>query len=90
MGVLGTIMSNISFNITFLDELFSNMDAELRSTMCQVLRQNQKPGQTLFIISHVELDNKYFDGQINAKLEYIDEVHKKSVYTMTKNIIEGP
>ncbi len=89
MGVLGTIMSNISFNITFLDELFSNMDAELRSTMCQVLRQNQKPGQTLFIISHVELDNKYFDGQINAKLEYIDEVHKKSVYTMTKNIIEG-
>ena len=89
MGVLGTIMSNISFNITFLDELFSNMDAELRSTMCQVLRQNQKPGQTLFIISHVELDSKYFDGQINAKLEYIDEVHKKSVYTMTKNIIEG-
>jgi DNA repair exonuclease SbcCD ATPase subunit len=89
MGVLGTIMSNISFNITFLDELFSNMDAELRSTMCQVLRQNQKPGQTLFIISHVELDNKYFDGQINAKLEYIDEVHKKSVYTMTKNIIES-
>ena len=89
MGVLGTIMSNISFNITFLDELFSNMDAELRSTMCQVLRQNQKPGQTLFIISHVELDSKYFDGQINAKLEYIDEVHKKSVYTLTKNIMES-
>ena len=88
MGVLGTIMSNISFNITFLDELFSNLDSELRSTMCQVLRQNQKPDQTLFIISHVELENKYFDGQINAKLEYIDEVHKKSVYTLEKNNLE--
>lgn len=88
MGVLGTIMSNISFNITFLDELFSNLDAELRSTMCRVLKQNQKPDQTLFIISHVDLESKYFDGQIDAHLEYMDEVHKKSVYTQEKNNIE--
>lgn len=82
LGVLGTIMSNISFNITFLDELFSNMDMDLRSTMCQVLRTNHKSGQTLFIISHVDLESKYFDGQIDARLEFIDEVHRKSVYTI--------
>jgi DNA repair exonuclease SbcCD ATPase subunit len=84
MGVLNTIMSNISFNITFLDELFSNLDYDLRSTMCQMLRSNQKIDQTMFIISHTDLDSKYFDGQIHAHLEYIDEVHKKSIYNIEK------
>lgn len=82
MGVLGTIMNNISFNITFLDELISNMDYDLRSIMCRVLKQNMKPNQTLFILSHVDLEAKYFDGEVHAKLEYIDESHLKSVYSI--------
>lgn len=85
MGVLGTIMNNISFNIIFLDELFSNMDADLRSTMCQVLKQNMKLNQSLFVISHVDLESKYFDGQIDTKLQYIDEIHRKSIYTIIQN-----
>lgn len=82
LGVLDTIMSNISFNITFLDELVSNQDADLRSMMCMVLKQNMRPDQTMFVISHTELDNRYFDGQIVARLEHIDETREKSVYTI--------
>ena len=82
MGVLGTIMNNISFNVTFLDELISNMDYDLRSIMCRVLKQNMKPNQTLFILSHVDLEAKYFDGEVYAKLEYMDESHLKSVYNI--------
>lgn len=88
LGVLDTIKSNISFNISFMDELFSNMDAELRSTMCQVLKQNMAPGQTMFVISHVDLDSKYFDGNIITSLSYFDDTHMKSVYNIKQKNID--
>ena len=85
LGILDVIMSNVNFNICFLDELFSNMDADLRQIMCQVLKNNIKPEQILFIISHIELDDKYFNGEIKAELEYInDSILKKSKYTINK------
>lgn len=85
LGILDVIMSNINFNICFLDELFSNMDGDLRQLMCHVLKNNLKEDQILFIISHVELDDKYFDGEIHAELEYIkDSILKKSKYTIRK------
>lgn len=79
LGVLNTIMSNISFNISFLDELVSNMDHDLRNMVCQVLKQNLKQDQTLFIISHVDLDDRYFDGQIDLRMQYIDDVRRKTI-----------
>lgn len=79
LGVLNTIMSNISFNISFLDELVSNMDHDLRNIVCQVLKQNLKQDQTLFIISHVDLDDRYFDGQIDLRMQYIDDVRRKTI-----------
>lgn len=79
LGVLNTIMSNISFNISFLDELVSNMDHDLRNMVCQVLKQNLKRDQTLFIISHVDLDDRYFDGQIDLRMQYIDDARRKTI-----------
>ena len=85
LGILDVIMNNINFNICFLDELFSNMDGDLRQLMCHVLKSNIKENQILFIISHVELDDKYFNGEISSKLEYVDNsILKKSVYKITK------
>jgi len=84
MGMLGTILGNISFNITFLDELFSNMDADLRHTMCSVLRQNQQPRHTTFVITHTDINPRYFDGAIELQLQYFNEVNQKSVYTIEK------
>jgi hypothetical protein len=85
LGILDVIMNNVNFNICFLDELFSNMDGELRQLMCHVLKNNLKDGQILFTISHVELEDKYFNGEIKAELEYINNsILKKSVYKITK------
>lgn len=85
LGILDVIMHNVNFNICFLDELFSNMDGELRQLMCHVLKNNLKDGQILFTISHIELDDKYFNGEISAHLEYVNNsILKKSVYKITK------
>lgn len=69
LGVLGTIIGSNGINILFLDELFSNLDGSLRNEMCQVLRETIKPDTTIFIISHTELEDKYFDGDIHMRLE---------------------
>lgn len=84
MGMLGTVLNSISFNITFLDELISNMDSELRCVMCQMFRSNIKPGHTTFVLSHTDIERKYFDGIITAELRYIDDIRQKSIYTIEK------
>ena len=76
LGVLKVIFSGVNFNIMFLDELFSNMDAELRSMVCNVLKSELKENQTIFIISHQEISDANFDGSISAKLSYSNGVEK--------------
>lgn len=76
LGVLKVIFSGVNFNIMFLDELFSNMDADLRSKVCNVLKSEIKENQTIFIISHQEISDANFDGAINAKLSYSNGVEK--------------
>ena len=83
LGVLKTIMNSANFNICLLDELLSNMDIELRQVICKVLKENLKEDQTLFIITHTELEDKYFDGALEACLEYRDDIHKCSKYTIS-------
>ena len=39
LGVLGTVIGSNGINIMFLDELFSNLDADLRNEMCQVFSE---------------------------------------------------
>lgn len=84
LGVLKTIMNSANFNICFLDELLSNMDVELRQIICRVLKENLHEGQTLFIITHTELEDKYFDGALEVHLEYHDDIHKASNYSIVK------
>lgn len=82
LGVLGTVIGSNGINILFLDELFSNLDAGLRNEMCQLLRESLKPDSTIFIISHTDLEDKYFDGNIHMKLELKDQYEKHSTYTI--------
>ena len=84
LGVLKTIMSSSNFNICLLDELLSNMDADLRQLICKVLKENIRDNQTLFIISHTEFEDKNFDGVIDAKLIYRDNIHRESRFTISK------
>lgn len=83
LGVLKTIMSSVNFNICLLDELLSNMHNELRGEICVVLKENLKENQTIFIISHAELDNNYFDGSLDVELINFEGIYQKSVYKKT-------
>lgn len=80
LGVLGTIIGTASTNVIFLDELFSNLDGYLRNDMCSVLKKFIKPNDTMFIISHQDLDDRWFDGTIKLKHE------KKGQYEMHSSI----
>ncbi len=82
LGVIKTILNSVAFNITLLDELISNMDSELRQTVCQVLKNSIEPNQTMFIISHTELDDKWFDGSIDVEIDHTEEFQMKSKYTI--------
>jgi DNA repair exonuclease SbcCD ATPase subunit len=84
LGVLKTIMSSSNFNVCLLDELLSNMDADLRQLICKVLKENIRDNQTIFIISHTEFEDKNFDGVINTKLIYRDNIHRSSKFEITK------
>ena len=84
LGVLGTVIGSNGINILFLDELFSNLDAGLRNEMCGVLRESLQPDSTIFIISHTDLEDKYFDGDIYMKLELKDQYEKHSICKIEK------
>jgi ABC-type multidrug transport system ATPase subunit len=83
LGVLGTIIGSNGINIIFLDELFSNLDVKLRNEMCTMLRENISPDNTMFIISHTELEDRYFDGNIHMKLELKNQYEKHSNVEIT-------
>lgn len=84
LGVLGTIINPNKFNIMFLDELFSNLDSDLRNELCGVLRKFLKDDNTIFIISHTDLDDRYFDGEISMKLELKNKYEKHSKMLINK------
>lgn len=69
LGVLGTILGNNGLNVIFLDELFSNLDHNLRKIMCELLREHMDANTSMFIISHTDLDDQWFDGSIYVKLD---------------------
>ncbi len=64
-GILKTLLNSINFNISFLDELFSNMHDDLRETTCKMLRDNINI-QVMFVITHAHIDDELFDGEIEA------------------------
>ena len=69
----------------FLDELFSNLDADLRGEMCSVLREFLEEDMSIFIISHSELDDKYFDGEIKMELHNFSTQEKHSKINVIYN-----
>ena len=85
LGVLGTILGGESCNVMFLDELFSNLHSDLRNEMCSVLKDFINDDQTLFIISHYDLDDRYFDGTIKMRLERHNQYEQHSIIDINNN-----
>ena len=85
LGVLGTIIGSSSVNIIFLDELFSNLDGNLKNDMCSVLHNFISKNDTMFVISHQELDERYFNGTIKLHIDYKGQYEKHSSATIITN-----
>lgn len=85
LGVLGTVIGASSTNVIFLDELFSNLDSNLRNDMCSVLRGFIKDSDTMFVISHQDMDERYFDGTLKLNLDNKGQFEKHSILTINKN-----
>jgi ABC-type thiamine transport system ATPase subunit len=85
LGVLGTIIGSNSANVIFLDELFSNLDGGLRNDMCSVLHNFLSPDDTMFVISHQDLDDRYFNGTMKLHLSANGQFEKHSSVTMYLN-----
>ena len=85
MSVLGTVMGSNSLNIVFLDELFSNMHSDLRNEMSWMLRDDMKEGDTIFIVSHYEINEGFFDGTIKVQLEQTGQYKEQSKIEIIHN-----
>lgn len=77
-GVLQNIISTIDMNIIFLDELFSNMDADTRNIMLNLLNETMVKDKSIFVVNHAEMADDYFNHKIrvslqNKKLKYINK-----------------
>ena len=88
LGVLGTVIGSNSANVIFLDELFSNLDGGLRNDMCSVLHNFIGPNDTMFVISHQDLNEQYFNGTMKLHIDHKGQYEKHSSVTLIINEIE--
>lgn len=68
-GILQNIVSTVDMNIIFLDELFSNMDADTRNIMLSLLDETMSQDKSIFIVNHAEMQDDCFKHKIRVRLE---------------------
>ena len=85
LGILGTVIGSASANVIFLDELFSNLDGGLRNDMCSVLKNFITENDTIFVISHQDLDDRYFDGTLKLHIDNKGQFEKHTTISIYKN-----
>lgn len=68
LAIIGSILSKISSNVVFLDELFSNLDPRTRSDLVGILRATFPTNSSILIVSHQDIDFGLFDGHIKTRL----------------------
>ena len=83
-GILQNVIASVDFNVFVLDELFSNMDANARDIMLNLLNdtfvESQEYGKkSIFVINHAEMDDEHFSHKIRVALE-----NKKVISHQTK------
>lgn len=91
-GILQNIIANVNFNVIFLDELMSNLDADSRNTMISVLNETLAENRSIFIINHAEMSDDFFNHKIrvhlkNKTVQLTKKKLKKAVNTGDTEII---
>lgn len=78
-GVIQNVIANVDFNIFFLDELFSNMDADSRYTMLNLLKDNLCDNRAIFVVNHAEMPDDFFAHKIRVSIvrKRVEDYKKK-------------
>ena len=66
LAFIKTFISQIKFNVFFLDELIGNLDADMRDMMCNLLRETLNEETSMFLISHSPINQQYLNGIIRV------------------------
>lgn len=82
LAFIKTFITQIDFNVYFMDELVGNIDADLRDEMCGLLRDTLDRKDVMFLISHSPINQEYLDGII--KVSRIAGVSEYTVMNITK------
>ena len=65
-----------------------NNDCGLRNDMCSVLHNFIVPNDTMFVISHQDLDERYFNGTMKLHIDHKGQYEKHSSVSFIENIKE--
>lgn len=68
-GILQNVIASVNFNVFVLDELFSNMDSNIRDTMLSLLNETMSADKSIFVINHAEMADDHFKHKIRVHLE---------------------
>lgn len=66
LAFIKTFITQIDFNVYFMDELIGNIDADLRDIMCRLLGETLDEKDIMFLISHSPINQEYLDGVIRV------------------------
>lgn len=77
-GILQNVIASVNFNIFFLDELFSNMDADSRNIVLELIKEAFSEDKTIFIINHAEMSDDFFAHKIRVYLKNKKITSKKN------------
>ena len=69
LSIITTILYHNNMNIIFLDELFTNLDPEIKYKLINILKSNL-PGKKILAISHENFPDSILDGSIELKYSY--------------------
>lgn len=67
-GILQNVIANVDFNILGLDELFSNMDDNMKDMMLEMIANGIGKEKTVFVVNHGPLKDDWFDHKIRVSL----------------------
>ena len=66
LAFIKTFITQIDFNVYFMDELMGNIDADLRDEMCALLKDTLDEGDVMFLICHSPINQEWLDGIIKV------------------------
>ena len=68
-GILQNVIANVNFNIIGLDELFSNLDDNMKDMMLEMLQTSIANNRTIIIINHGPMSDDRFDHKIRVRVK---------------------